>query len=139
MWQGYESSAFLQFSFFGKSKEWVDGYDANSLFKTPYKDEAINQMVEISSKDYKQRVKVLSCDLSEKGAPILDPEIMPAPLPKVPKGPKPADDLFAEATPISEEVADDVEEEEELEFITDDSAHDDDLSNDKDNNQPTLI
>ena len=125
--------------FFGKSKEWVDGYDANSLFKTLFKDEAINQMVEISSKDYKQRVKVITCDLNEKGLPILDPEMMPAPLPKVPKGQKPTEDLFTEPAPVEVEIVDDVEEEEELEFTTDDSAHDDDAHNDKDNNQQPLI
>lgn len=72
--------------FYGKNKEWVDGYDANAVFKTPHKDEAVNQMFEITSKDYKQRVKVLSCALNEKGLPDIDSAIMPAPLPKVPKG-----------------------------------------------------
>lgn len=72
--------------FYGKNKEWVDGYDANALYKTPHKDEAVNQMFEITSKDYKQRVKVLTCDLNDKGLPVIDSAIMPAPLPKVPKG-----------------------------------------------------
>lgn len=101
--------------FFGKSKEWVDGYDANALFKTPHKDEAVNQMFEITSKDYKQRVKVLACDLDEKALPIIDSEIMPAPLPKVPKPPKAGEDLFAE--PESNEHIE--EPEEELTFSTD--------------------
>jgi len=77
--------------FYGKSKEWVDGYDANAVYKTAHKDEAVNQMFEITSKDYKQRVKVLACDLNEKGLPIIDSAIMPAPLPKAPKK-----DLFAD-------------------------------------------
>jgi hypothetical protein len=71
--------------FFGKNKEWVDGFDPNVLFKTPHKDEAINQMVEISSKDYLQRVKILSCEIDEKGLPTIDIDLMPAPLPKVAK------------------------------------------------------
>jgi hypothetical protein len=83
--------------FFGKSKEWVDGYDASSVFKTLYKDEAINQMVEVSSKDYTQRIKVIGCDVDEKGLPIIDSDIMPAPLPKTPKPPKVSADLFASA------------------------------------------
>src|SRR5215471_14361722 len=81
--------------FFGKNKEWVDGYDANALFKTPYKDEAVNQMFEITSKDYQQRVKVIGCELNEKGLPAIEAENMPAPLPRAPKQPKAGDDLFA--------------------------------------------
>ncbi len=79
--------------FFGKNKEWLDGYDASNLFKTIYKDEAINQMVEISAKDYQQRVKIIPCDADEKGLPCIDIEIMPSPLAKVPKTLKAADDL----------------------------------------------
>src|SRR4051812_9956330 len=100
--------------FFGKNKEWVDGYDANAVFKTLHKDEAVNQMFEITSKDYKQRVKVITCDLDEKALPIIDADIMPAPLPKVPKPPKAGTDLFAE--PASDAVEQDVEPEEELIF-----------------------
>jgi len=99
--------------FFGKNKEWVDGYDANALFKTLYKDEAINQMVEISSKDYTQRVKVIGCELNEKGLPIIDADIMPAPLPKAPKPPKAGNDLFAQSEPDqASDMPEDAEEEE---------------------------
>jgi len=106
--------------FFGKNKEWVDGYDANALYKTLHKDEAINQMVEITAKDYKQRVKIIACDLDEKALPMIDSEIMPAPLPKVPKPPKAGTDLFAEA---AEAQAD--EPEEELTFSAESEAADD--------------
>lgn len=68
--------------FLGKQYNWVDGRDLNALFKTVHKDEAINQMFEASSKDYKQRVKILTCATNEKGLPIIDPELMPEPLPK---------------------------------------------------------
>ena len=106
--------------FFGKNKEWVDGYDANAVYKTLHKDEAVNQMFEITSKDYKQRVKVISCELNEKALPIIDSEIMPAPLPKAPKPPKAGVDLFAEATPEADDIGD--EPEEELTFSADDDA-----------------
>jgi len=98
--------------FFGKNKEWVDGYDANALFKTAHKDEAVNQMFEITSKDYQQRVKVISCELNDKGLPVIDGEIMPAPLPKAPKPPKAGDDLFAGAEDAStdDEAAEEQEE-----------------------------
>lgn len=114
--------------FFGKNKEWVDGYDANAVYKTLHKDEAVNQMFEITSKDYKQRVKVISCALNEKALPIIDSEIMPAPLPKVPKPPKmgadlAGTDLFAEAE--TETAAADDEPQEELTFSADSDAADD--------------
>ena len=95
--------------FFGKNKEWQDGYDPNSLFKSLHKDEAINQMVEISSKDYQQRVRIIACDIDEKGLPIIDVAIMPAPLPKPPKPAKNSDipdaiiDLFVADTLVIED------------------------------------
>ncbi len=71
--------------FLGKQNNWVDGRDLGALFKTVHKDEAINQMFEASSKDYKQRIKVVSCAANEKGLPVIDPSIMPEPLPKIGK------------------------------------------------------
>lgn len=78
--------------FFDKNKEWADGYDASQLYKTIHKDEAINQMVEISAKDYQQRIKIIACNPDEKGLPSIDIEIMPPPLPKAPKAVKVAED-----------------------------------------------
>lgn len=118
--------------FFGKNKEWVDGYDANAVYKTLHKDEAINQMFEITSKDYKQRVKVLSCDLNEKALPIIDSDIMPAPLPKAPKPPKVGEDLFAEPANNDESLVTEDEPEEELIFSAD-------ATDDASETQATLI
>lgn len=73
--------------FLGKQNTWVDGQDPNVLYKTAYKDEAINQMVEVSAKDYTQRIRIISCNTSEKGLPDLDPAILPDHLPT---------DMFAE-------------------------------------------
>ncbi len=121
--------------FFGKNKEWVDGYDANTLYKTLHKDEAVNQMFEITSKDYKQRVKVIGCDVDEKALPIIDSDIMPAPLPKVPKPPKAGTDLFAQAVEVQEPEEEPEEEPgEELIFTTDD-----DSGKDLPDTQATLI
>lgn len=71
--------------FLGRQNNWLDGRDLAALYKTAHKDEAINQMVEASSKDYKQRIKLLSCSANEKGLPLIDPELMPEPLPKAGK------------------------------------------------------
>ena len=87
--------------FLGRQNNWLDGRDLAALYKTAHKDEAINQMVEASSKDYKQRIKILTCTANEKGLPMIDPELMPEPLPKVGK------DLFAA---LEQEAAPEVQE-----------------------------
>lgn len=94
--------------FLGKQKDWLDGRDPGSLFKTPHKDEAINQMVEISSKDYTQRIKVISCEVNEKGVPILAEELLPPPLPKIVKSPN--RDLLEEVAEDDLEPDDEIEE-----------------------------
>ncbi|GAB1260903.1 hypothetical protein [Aurantivibrio plasticivorans] len=68
--------------FLNKKNEWTDGRDLGSLYKTPHKDEAVNQIFEVSSKDYNQRIQMVSCEVSDKGLPQIDPDIMPPPLPK---------------------------------------------------------
>jgi hypothetical protein len=68
--------------FLGKHNNWVDGRDPSAVFKTAYKDEAINQMVETSSKDYQQRIRIINCSSNDKGLPVIDPAILPPPLPK---------------------------------------------------------
>jgi hypothetical protein len=71
--------------FLGKQREWLDGREPGSLFKTPHKDEAVNQMVETTAKDFTQRITVLLCPANDKGLPIIDPELLPPPLPKAPR------------------------------------------------------
>src|SRR5690554_1728085 len=63
--------------FLGKQKDWLDGRDRNSLFKTPHKDEAVNQRVEISAKDYTQRITLLLCPVDERGLPVIAPDDLP--------------------------------------------------------------
>lgn len=79
--------------FLGRQNNWLDGRDLAALFKTVHKDEAINQMFEASSKDYRQRIKILNCSANEKGLPLIDPELLPEPLPKAGK------DLFEALAP----------------------------------------
>ena len=67
--------------FLSKQNSWVDGQDVNLLYKSPYKDEAINQMVEVSAKDYTQRIKLVRCAMNDKGLPDIDPSMLPEPLP----------------------------------------------------------
>lgn len=76
-------------SFLNKHSEWVDGRDANTLFRTPHKDEALNQMFEASSKDYTQRVQLLECPLNERNIPVIAEEHLPPVM-----APAPAEDAI---------------------------------------------
>lgn len=87
--------------FLGRQNNWLDGRDLAALYKTAHKDEAINQMVEASAKDYRQRIKILSCTANEKGLPLIDPELLPEPLPKVGKDLLAA--LESESAPVTDE------------------------------------
>jgi hypothetical protein len=60
-----------------KRGEWTDGRDARSLFSTSHHDEALNQMIEVNSKNYKLRIKILECTLNNKGVPLLKDEDLP--------------------------------------------------------------
>ncbi|GAA6151121.1 hypothetical protein [Pseudoteredinibacter isoporae] len=65
--------------FLSKQKEWVDGRDASLLYRSPHRDEALNQMVEVNAKDYTQRITIVDCQLNDKRHPALDPEKLPEP------------------------------------------------------------
>ena len=68
--------------FLSKQRTWQDGRELASLYRSPHKDEAVNEMFEANAKDYSQRVKLVQCPLNERGQPQIDPEILPPPLPK---------------------------------------------------------
>ena len=69
--------------YLSKQNLWLDGRDPGALFKTLHKDEAINQMVEVSSKDYTQRIKILVVEQNEKGLPMISDRGADQPLPVV--------------------------------------------------------
>lgn len=120
--------------FFGKQKDWLDGRDPGSLYKTPHKDEAINQLVEVSSKDYTQRIKVLACAANDKGLPAIDEELLPPPQPKAPKA-QATLALEADAQLVDDEpeIEADTPADEELEFSTDAEPED------KEDSQTSLL
>ena len=60
-----------------KQGEWVDGREANTVFRTPHRDEALNQMIEVNTRDYTLRIKILECTLNERGLPLLKDEDLP--------------------------------------------------------------
>ncbi|MGD8175177.1 hypothetical protein [Marinimicrobium sp. ARAG 43.8] len=74
--------------FLGKQKDWLDGRDRNALYKTLHKDEAVNQMVELSAKDFEQRIRVVPCEADERGLPVVSEDDMPPRAPKARPSPK---------------------------------------------------
>ncbi len=57
--------------YLSKQQEWVDGSDRHSLFRTAHKDEAINTVFEVSSRDIYLRAEALACEVDDKGNPIV--------------------------------------------------------------------
>ncbi|MFT7491427.1 MAG: hypothetical protein ACI80S_001018 [Pseudohongiellaceae bacterium] len=69
--------------FLTKSGDWSDGRELPPLFKTMHKDEAINQLFETNSKDYKLRLSLLECEINSKKMPLIPDEKLPPVLKKI--------------------------------------------------------
>jgi hypothetical protein len=54
-----------------KQQEWIDGADSHLLYRTRHRDEAINTVFEVSSRDIYLRAETVICELDPKGNPIL--------------------------------------------------------------------
>lgn len=63
--------------YLSKQQEWVSGADAQGLYRSEHKDEAINTVFEVSSRDIYLRAEILACDTSEKGLPIVEVTAQP--------------------------------------------------------------
>ena len=68
--------------YWAKSKAWVDGSEPRAVMRGKHRDEAINTLVELSSKDFELRGDVLAAQLSERGEPIIEPSQIPLLLPE---------------------------------------------------------
>jgi len=62
-----------------RAGEWVDGREPQRLLKLKHHDEAVNQLVELSSKDVELRGEILSCELNERGEPAVEPSAVRTP------------------------------------------------------------
>ena len=56
-----------------RAGEWVDGREPQRVLRFEHRDEAVNQLVELSAKDIDLRGEILHCELNERGEPNLDP------------------------------------------------------------------
>lgn len=65
--------------YLGKSRDWVDGSETSKVYRSQYKDEAINSLFEAGSKDIELRGEILCVALNDKGQP--DVEVL-NPIPK---------------------------------------------------------
>ncbi len=68
--------------FLNKHREWIDGHDAGLVYRTPHKDIALNEMIEVNSKDITQRIRILECEVNSRNHPLIDEEDLPPPAPK---------------------------------------------------------
>ncbi|SHF27455.1 hypothetical protein SAMN04487965_1806 [Microbulbifer donghaiensis] len=62
--------------FLSKSNEWIDGREASRLFRSEYKDVAINQMFEANTRNVSLRIELLQCELNPKGQPQIPEEAL---------------------------------------------------------------
>lgn len=66
--------------YWGKSKAWVDGSDPRTVMRARHRDDAVNTLFELSSKDFELRGEVLPVESSERGEPMIEPSQNPIPL-----------------------------------------------------------
>ncbi|HSB96486.1 MAG TPA: hypothetical protein VLC91_08565 [Spongiibacteraceae bacterium] len=57
--------------YLSKQQEWVDGTDTQSLYRTRHRDESINTVFEVSSRDIYLRAESVVCEVDAKGNPVL--------------------------------------------------------------------
>ncbi len=65
--------------YWGKSKEWVSGHEPKAVMRAKHHDEALNTLIELSSKDIELRGEVVEVALSERGEPAVEPSQIPIP------------------------------------------------------------
>lgn len=71
--------------FWGKSKQWVDGKDPRTILRARHQDEAVNTLVELSTKDMTLRGQVIEVPLSQRGEPVVT--VSDTPLPQIEESP----------------------------------------------------
>ncbi|QQD16980.1 hypothetical protein I6N98_11375 [Spongiibacter nanhainus] len=58
--------------YLSKQSEWVDGRDKRILYRTVHRDEAVNTVFELSSKDVALRAAPLECEVDENNHPKVE-------------------------------------------------------------------
>lgn len=58
--------------YLSKQSEWVDGRDKRTLYRTVHRDEAVNTVFELSSKDVTLRAAPLECEVDDNSHPKVE-------------------------------------------------------------------
>lgn len=58
--------------YLNKQSEWVDGRDKRTLYRTDHRDEAVNTVFELSSKDVELRAAPVECEVDENNHPKVE-------------------------------------------------------------------
>ena len=87
--------------FWGKARQWVDGTDPRAIVRARHQDEAVNTLVELSTKDMSLRGQVIEVPVSQRGDPIVTVSDIPVPVIE--------DKLAPETEPESAPSADEIE------------------------------
>lgn len=58
--------------FLNKHREWVDGRDPKLLFRSTHKDEAINLVFEMSTRDIYLRAEAIQVELDKRDQPVVE-------------------------------------------------------------------
>jgi hypothetical protein len=66
--------------YWGRGKCWVDGADARAVKHSRHRDEAVNILFELSSKDFELRGEVLQVEANERGDPVVEASQIPLPM-----------------------------------------------------------
>ena len=69
--------------YWGKKKLWVDGSDNRIVMHLRHRDEAVNSLFELSSKDFELRGEIIEAQLSAKGEPEVEASDIPLPATEV--------------------------------------------------------
>lgn len=64
-----------------RSGEWVDPMQSKTLFRTPHRDEAINQKVELAVKNAELRVEIAAAKVSPEGKLLIQDYVAPLEMP----------------------------------------------------------
>jgi len=55
--------------------EWSSEADRTMVFCTPYRDIALNQLIELNAKDIDMRASIVECEADAKGRPLLTADV----------------------------------------------------------------
>jgi len=65
--------------YWGKSREWLDGSEARALWRSEFRDDAVNTLVELSARDITLRGRVDAVPVNPRGEPLVSISEIPLP------------------------------------------------------------